>query len=73
MSSTSTQTFDFEALHSRGHPPSAKVPHVTDFKSAYISLIIARRGLACAANLLEVIGSEASDVVRFDLGPLLQG
>ena len=45
-------------LFIQGHPRSAKVPHVADFKSAYISLII---------------GWESSDVVRFDLGPLLQG
>ena len=29
----------------QGHPWSAKVPHIADFKSAYISLIIGPRGL----------------------------
>ena len=31
----------------QGHPQSAKVPHVADFKSAYTSLIIGPRGLQC--------------------------
>ena len=51
----------------------AKVPHIGDFKSAYISLIIGPRGLQCKTNLYEIIGWESFDVVRFDLGPLLQG
>ena len=38
-------------LFIQGHPQNAKVPHVADFKSAYISLIIAPRGLACETNL----------------------
>ena len=38
-------------------------------KSAYISLIIGSRGLECET----IMGCESSDVVRFDLGPLLQG
>ena len=52
-------------------------------KSAYNSLIIGprglgwliigRRGLQCEANLYEIMCCESSDVVRFDLGPLLQG
>ena len=48
------QTFDLAALHSRssqGHPWSGKVPHVVDFKNAYISLIIVLGGLACEANV----------------------
>ena len=57
----------------QGHPLSAKVPHVADFKSAYISLIIGPRGLQCESNLWEIMGWESFDVVRFDLGPLLQG
>ena len=36
---------------SQGHPRNAKVPHIADFKSAYIFLIIARKGLACETNL----------------------
>ena len=44
-----------------------------DFKSAYISLIIGPRGLQCETNLQEIICCESFDVVRFDLGPLLQG
>ena len=35
----------------QGHPWSVKVPHIVDFKSAYISLIIGPRGLQCEANL----------------------
>ena len=42
-------------------------------KSAYISLIIGPRGLECDPNLEEIMGWESSDVVRFDLRPLLQG
>ena len=54
-------------------PQSAKVTHIADFKSAYISLIIGPRSLQCETNLLEIICCESSGVVRFDLGPLLQG
>ena len=35
----------------QGHPLSAEVTHIADFKSAYISLIIGPRGLQCEANL----------------------
>ena len=35
----------------QGHPRSAKVPHIADFKSAYISLIFGPRGLQCETNL----------------------
>ena len=35
----------------QGHPRSAQVPHVADFKSAYISLIIGPRGLQGETNL----------------------
>ena len=52
----------------QGHPGSAEVTHISDFKSTYISLIIGPRGLQCETNLLP-----SSDVVRFDLKPLLQG
>ena len=52
----------------QGHPRSAEVPHIADFKSAYISLIIGPRGLACVTNLLEIIGLDSSDVIIFDLG-----
>ena len=49
MSSTTLQTFDLEALNSRSlGPRSAKVPHIADFKSAYISVIIG----SWAGNLL---------------------
>ena len=54
----------------QGH--SAKVPHVADFKSANISLIIGPGGVAYEADLLEIMSSKSSDVVTFDLGPLLQ-
>ena len=45
---------------------------IAKLKSAYNSLIIGPRGLQCETNLQEVMGCESSDVVRFDLGPLLQ-
>ena len=35
----------------QGHPQSAEVTHITDFKTAYISLIIGPRGLPCETNL----------------------
>ena len=57
----------------QGHPRSAKLTHIADFKSAYISLIIGARGLQCETNLKEIMGCKSSDVVRFDLGPLRQG
>ena len=38
----------------QGHPRSAEVTHIADFKSAYISLIIGPRGLQCEASILEV-------------------
>ena len=57
----------------QGHPWSAKLTHIVDFKSAYISLIIDPRGLQCEANIQKIMGWESYDVVRFDLGPLLQG
>ena len=37
------------------------------------SLIIGLRGLQCETNLLNVMGWESSDVVRFSFRPLLQG
>ena len=72
MSSTTLQTFVLKLLI-QGHPQNAKVHHITDFKSAYNLLIIAPKGLACEANKKEIMGWESYDVVRFDLGPLLQG
>ena len=38
-------------LSIQGHPRSAKLPHMVDFKSAYITLIIDPRGLQCETNL----------------------
>ena len=35
----------------QGHPRSAGVTHIADFKSAYISLITGARGLQCETNL----------------------
>ena len=35
----------------QGNLWSAKVAHIADFKSAYISLIIGPRGLQCETNL----------------------
>ena len=46
---------------------------IAKLKSAHNSLIICPRGLQCETNLWEIMGWESSDVVRFDLGPLLQG
>ena len=60
-------------LFIQGHPRSAKVLHVADFKSTYICLIIGPRGWTCEANQQEIMGWESSDVVRFDLVILLQG
>ena len=57
----------------QGYPQSAKITHIADFKSAYISLIIGPSGLQCETNLQEIMCCEFSDVVRFDLLPLLQG
>ena len=42
-------------------------------KRVYNSFIIDPRGLQCETNLQDIVGWESSDVVRFDLGPLLQG
>ena len=42
-------------------------------KSAYNSLIICPRVFQCETNLWEIMGRGSFDVVRFDLGPLLQG
>ena len=41
---------------------------IAKLKSAYNLLIIVPRGLQCEINLLETVGWESSDVVRFDLG-----
>ena len=60
-------------LFIQGHPQSAKVPHIADFKSAYISFIVGPRGSACETNLQEIMSWESSDAVRFDLWPLFQG
>ena len=50
----------------QGHPQSAEVTHIEDFKSAYISLIISPTGLQCKT----IMCCESSDVVRFYLwGP----
>ena len=57
----------------QGHPWSAEVTHIADFKSAYISLIIGPRDLQCETKLQEIMCCESSDVVIFDLVPLLQG
>ena len=35
----------------QGHPRNAKVTHIADFKSVYLSLIIGPRGLQCETNL----------------------
>ena len=46
---------------------------IARLKSAYNLLIIGPRGLLWQSNLLEIMGWESFDVVRFDLGPLHQG
>ena len=38
----------------QGHPLSAKVSHIADFESAYISLIIGSRGLQCEPTYREL-------------------
>ena len=57
----------------QGHPRSTELTHIADFKSVYISIIIGPRGLQCKTNPYETMCCKSSDVVRFDLGPLLQG
>ena len=71
MSCTTLQTFDLEALNSRSS--TACRNNLVNFESVYMSLIIGPRGLQCETNVYEIMGCEYSDVVRFDLGPLLQG
>ena len=46
---------------------------VAKFKSACNLLIIGPRGLQHETNLLVIMDLESSNVLRFDLGPLLQG
>ena len=46
---------------------------IVKLQSTYNSLIIGPRGLQCETSLQEIMDWESSDVVRFDLGPLLQG
>ena len=55
----------------QGHPQSTEVTHIADFKCVYNCLSIGPRGLQCETNLQEIMCCESSDVVRFDLGPLL--
>ena len=45
--------------------------NIAKLKHAYNLLIIGSRGLQCATNLYELMGWKSSDVVRFDLWPLL--
>ena len=40
---------------------------------AYNLLIIGPKGLQCETNLLEIMLWKSSDVIRFDLEPLIQG
>ena len=54
--------------------PSFKVKRgQPNLKIAYNLHIIGPRGLQCETNLEKTMGWESSDVVRFDLEPLLQG
>ena len=46
---------------------------IPKIRSTYNSLILGPRGLLCESNLKEIMGWESFDVVRFDLGLLLQG
>ena len=46
---------------------------IAKHKSTYNLLIIGPRGLQCETNVQQIMGSESSDVDRFDLGPLIQG
>ena len=46
---------------------------IAKLKSAYNSSFVGPRGLQCEIKLWEIMGWESSGVVRFDLGPLLQG
>ena len=48
--------------------PSGKVKRgQSNLKSAYNSLVNDPRGFQCETNLLDIMGWESSDVVRFDL------
>ena len=57
----------------QGHPRSAKVAHIADFKSAYISLIIGPRGLQCKPNYRKSWAGNLLMLSDLTLGPLLQG
>ena len=72
ISSTTSHIFDPEALNSRSST-ECRVTNIADFKSAYISLIIDPRDLQSETNLQEILCYKSSNVVRFDLRPLLQG
>ena len=63
--SSDAVTFDLAPLQGQTRIPK--------LKSAYNSLIVGPRGLQCETNLKEIMGWESFDVVRFDLGLLLQG
>ena len=56
----------FDLGHLQGQTRIAKP------KSAHNLRIIGPRALQCETNLLEIMGRESFDIVRFDLGPLLQ-
>ena len=58
--------FDLES-HLQGQTITAKV------KSTYNLLIIDPRDLETETNLLDIMGWESSDVVRFYLEPHIQG
>ena len=56
-----------------GLGPLLGQPRIAKLKSPYNSLIIGPRGLRWQSNLQEIMGWDSFDLVRFDLGPLLQG
>ena len=43
------------------------------YQQGVLFLVIGPRGLQCETNLQEIMCCESFDVVRFDLGALLQG
>ena len=55
-----------------GHSFKVKLGQI-NIISTYSSDIIGPRGLQCETNLQQIMDQESTDVVRFDLGPQLQG
>ena len=57
----------------QGHLRSAKVPHVADLKVPISPLLLVLEVCSVKPTYRKSWAANSSDVVRFDLGPLLQG